>query len=355
MGRSLRATAPTRRDVDLALSGKLWPAHPKPLPDELLSSWIVRIAAANGVKLNTLTRQLFGPDLTPWNRDIDRNAPEWLLRVICARTGVPRDQAVGATLHGYQGRVFPKALLSGQLRWILPVKVWGPTRLGYGVQYCPLCLAEGQEPYFRRAWRIGFYTFCPIHHIMLHDACPACGAAVALHRRDIGKRIDESKALSHCHVCQYDYRLGPFLLPPCSDADSCKHHSDLLFSLQWSDAGQRVLDIGYIAVLHQLCKVITSRSNGKALLRYVAKMIGAEVRSVQLGRRAFEARRIDERHYVVTLALWILMSPEERLRKAWEEKAVKYSPLLHDLHSPPIWYTKLVCGLARRENSLQDR
>lgn len=332
----------------MALSGKLWPAHPKPLPDELLSSWIVRIVTANGVKLNTLTRQLFGPDLTPWNRDIDRNAPEWLLRVICARTGVPRERAVRATLHGYQGRVFPKSLLSGQLRWILPVKVWGSTRLGYGVQYCPLCLAEGQEPYFRRAWRVGFYTFCPIHHIMLQDACPACGAAVALHRRDIGKNIDESRALSHCHVCQYDYRAGPFLFPLCSDADGFNHHSDLLYSLCRSNANQQVYDIRYLAVLHQLCKVIMSRSNGEALLRYVTKMIGFEVSGVQLGGGAFETRRINERHHVVMLALWILMSPEERLRKAWEEKAVRYSLLVRDFREQPHWFFTVIRNIGSR-------
>lgn len=329
----------------MALSGKLWPAHPKPLPDELLSSWIVRIAAANGVKLNTLTRQLFGRDLTPWNRDIDRQAPEWLLKVICAQTGTPQERAYGTTLLGYQGRLFPKRFLSGQLRWILPVKGLGTTRLGYGVQYCPKCLAEGQEPYFRRAWRVGFYTFCPEHLVMLHDACPECGAAVALHRRDVGKSVDESKALSHCHACQYDYRMGPFSLPLCCDIGCFDHHRDLLRELHRNDASQRVFDIGYVSVLHQLCKVIMSRSNGGALLRYLTGMMGIEALDTQRGRVTFEARRVAERHQVVALALWILMMPEERLRKAWEEKAVRYSHLVKDFCVPPRWYSNVTKGL----------
>lgn len=325
----------------MALSGKLWPAHPKPLPDELLSSWIVRIAAANGVKLNTLTRQLFGPDLTPWNRDIDRNAPQWLLKAICTRIGVSRELAESTTLSDYQGRVFPKALLSGQLRWILPVKVWGPTRLGYGVQYCPLCLSEGQEPYFRRAWRVGYYTFCPDHLTMLHDACPECGAPVALHRRDIGKGIDESKTLSHCHVCQYDYRTGPFSLPLCGDTGCFDYHRDLLLELHRSDASQLAFGIGYVSVLHQLCKVIMSCSNGGALLRYLARMMGIEALDIQRGRVAFEARRVAERHHVVMLALWVLMFPEERLRRAWEVKAVRYNHLVKDFHDQPHWYNEM--------------
>ena len=69
------------------LSGKMWPAHPKPLPDELLSSWIVRVAEANAIKLQTLSWMLFGNGVSPWNRDIDRNAPRWLIDVLCEHTG----------------------------------------------------------------------------------------------------------------------------------------------------------------------------------------------------------------------------------------------------------------------------
>lgn len=36
------------------LSGEIWPAHPHPLPDEILSSWTLRVAAANGVRLQPL-------------------------------------------------------------------------------------------------------------------------------------------------------------------------------------------------------------------------------------------------------------------------------------------------------------
>lgn len=44
--------------------GELWPAHPRPLKDELLSSWIVRVIQANGIKLQTLSRMLFGENLS---------------------------------------------------------------------------------------------------------------------------------------------------------------------------------------------------------------------------------------------------------------------------------------------------
>lgn len=70
------------------LSGKRWPAHPQPLPDELLTSWIVRVAEANGVKLQVLSWMLFGNTKSPWNRDVDRSAPHWLIEAMASHTGV---------------------------------------------------------------------------------------------------------------------------------------------------------------------------------------------------------------------------------------------------------------------------
>jgi hypothetical protein len=220
------------------------------------------------------------------------------------------------------------------------------------MQYCPKCLAEGQEPYFRRTWRVGYYTFCPEHLVMLHDACPECGAPVALHRRDIGKGIDESMALSNCHVCQYDYRAGPFSRPLCNDVGCFDHHCDLLRELHRSDASQLIFDIGYVSVLHQLCKVIMSRSNGGSLHRYLARMMGLEASDIQRGRVTLEARRVAERHQVVTSALWVLMLPEERLRKAWEEKVVRYNHLVKDFRALPHWYRNLTFKLKIRCNTV---
>lgn len=176
---------------------------------------------------------------------------------------------------------------------------------------------------------------------MLHDACPECGAPVALHRRDIGKSIDKSRALSNCHVCQYDYRVGPFSRPPCSDVGCFDNHRELLGELHRSGVNPLVFDLGYVSVLHQLCKVIMSRSNGGALLKYLARMMGIEALNIQRGRVTFEARRVAERHHVVMLALWVLMFPEERLRRAWEVKAVRYNHLVKDFHDQPHWYNEM--------------
>ena len=186
--------------------GVLWPAHPKPLPDELLSSWIVRVAAANGIKLQTLSWMLFGNGRSPWNRDIDRSAPGWLIKALSQYTGTNYWDVFHTTLTTYRTRLYPRRRTAGQLRWILPIRSYGMQRKAFGLQFCPECLAGDSQPYFRRLWRVALVTYCPEHHVELHDACPACGVPVIIFRGDFGRELRDARPMHVCHSCGYDFR-----------------------------------------------------------------------------------------------------------------------------------------------------
>lgn len=331
------------------LSGKLWPAHPKPLPDELLSSWIVRIAEANGVKLETMTHLLFGSYLLPWNRDIDRLAPKWLLKGICAHTGTSYWDAYRTTLAGYRTRLYPRRQDTGQLRWILPVKINSTKRYGYGMQYCPKCLATDKKPFFRRKWRVALHTFCPEHRIMLHDCCPACGAAVTFYRRDFGRGVDEAGAICLCYQCKFDLRAAQQEPVAIYDDGAFQLYVDMLQALDGTarDAGR--FDLKFHAVAHQLCKVMLSVQNRDQLRQYIAKILGVEIAPVLHGKMPFEQRRVFDRHQVVSFALWLLADPEERIRAAWQAKAVRFNLLLKDFRDAPKWFADLAGQLNRMQ------
>lgn len=331
------------------LSGKLWPVHPKPLPDELLSSWIVRVAEANGVKLETMTHLLFGLYLLPWNRDIDRLAPKWLLNGICSHTGTPYWDAYRTTLAGYRTRLYPHRKDSGQLRWILSVRINSTKREGYGMQYCPACLATDKEPYFRRKWRVAFHTFCTEHRIMLHDCCPACGAAVTFYRRDFRRAIDEAGAICLCYQCQFDLRTAPQEPVTVYDDGAFELSVQMLQALErpMSDAGQ--FNLKFHAVLHQLCKVMASIQNHDQLRQYIAQRLGVEIVPVLHGESPLEQQRVFDRHLTVLFALWLLADPGMRIREAWQAKAVRFNLLLKDFSDAPKWFTDLAGRLNRMQ------
>lgn len=327
------------------LSGKLWPAHPKPLPDELLTSWIVRLARANGLKLQTFCDRVFGKEHQLWNRDIDRLAPSWLLTSLANHTGTPISAIRLMTLDIYRGRLYHQRSPTGQLRWILPAGIYHRTRRRFGIQFCSQCLADNQEPYFHTQWRVAVLTYCSMHRMLLHDRCPVCKAPIAFHRRELGHpSITDPGPLCLCHACNFDLRNAP--VEPYTPYETSIGHT-----LDWiaaHTAGQGTnIDIGYLDVLHQLCKVMVSRRKSAKLAAYVTTMIGSQVRPFALDRQAFEWRPISERHHIIQLATWLLAAPKTRLPAAWEAKAVHYNDLTRDFPSSPQWYRVVIDAFNR--------
>lgn len=326
------------------LSGKLWPAHPKPFPDEILSSWIVRVAEANAIKLQTLCWMLFGNARSPWNRDVDRSAPNWLLKAICEHTGTNYWDAYRTTLATYRNVLYPHRQTAGQLRWILPVRAHGMTREGYGQQFCPQCLAEDQKPYFRKVWRVALFTFCPLHQIMLYDACPSCGVPVVFHRRDFGVGLKQAGPICGCHACGFDFREAVSVTPDFPREEVHGLFSEMLGFLQMPRARGERFDLGFFAVLHQFCRIMGARQNAGRLRKFATDRLGIAMVEIELGRTTFEHRRGAERHNLLLCALWLMAAPAERVREAWEAKAVRYNLMLKDIDELPTWFRQLTAG-----------
>jgi hypothetical protein len=332
------------------LTGELWPAHPHPYRDELLSSWLVRVAHANGLKVQTFCAQEFGNEHQLWNRDIDRLAPAWLIESMSAKTGVSLKRAWETTLLGYEGTLYDKYHPAGQLRWILPLQIYHRKRRGYGLQFCSKCLAEGCEPYYRRSWRVAFYTFCPKHDVMLWDRCPNCGNAVVFHRLELGKPdLVEGPSLQYCWFCGFDLCSAPTV--------PVNRWNDRTF-LSWSRALRLVdrgaadsagFDYSKLAVLHQFCALMVSMRCAPKLMAYVQEKTNQLPIPLVKRHIAFEQRPLVERHHVLGLSWWLISRWPSRLRAAWRRKVVRYNVLGKDFDTAPEWYLTVVEQLIRRD------
>jgi hypothetical protein len=321
----------------------LWPIRYKPLPDELLSCWLVRLAHGHGLKVQTFCNLMFGNKRQVWNRDIDRLAPPWLIEELVRRTGTSPEIAWSTTLHAYEGILYSKFRSAGALQWILTLKMYHRTRQGFGLQFCPTCLAADTIPYFRKRWRIALNTVCTRHSTMLHDRCPVCGVGVAFHRLDM-TRADaiEVTPLSYCHSCGFDLRNAVTEKPIVYDQEASlllldlnrKFDQDLEASSEW--------DVGQFAVMHQLSRIMTARSKHVHLREFVLDQIGAQDIELTAGYLNFEMRTIKERHHLAQLTGWLFVDLEDRLTCAWRSRAVRYNVLLKDFPEPPSQYHQIV-------------
>jgi len=183
--------------------GPIWPLHPQPQPDELLSSWMIRLAHANRFKIHSFYSQFFGRERQVWTRDIDHFAPSWLLQGLSVRSGLPIDRLERLTLLHLESTVFEHFNEKGVTRWVMPLSVYHRTRRAYGQHYCPVCLYEDQMPYLRWHWRLALMAVCTTHGVLLEDRCLACHRPLAPHRFDTAKGCAAPACDLPIHQCAY--------------------------------------------------------------------------------------------------------------------------------------------------------
>ncbi|MDP3651667.1 MAG: TniQ family protein [Rhodoferax sp.] len=326
-------------------TASLWPIRYKPFPDELLSSWLVRLAHGHGLKVQTFCNLIFGNRNQVWNRDVDRFGPEWLVRELSVRTGTPMDVAYATTLRSYEGRLYAKFRASGTLPWLQTLKVYHRTREGFGLQYCGACLAEDATPHFRKAWRVSFNTICVKHDRMLHDRCPQCGCAIMFHRVEMGRgsAFDALSMTTACHACGFNLSESPSEPITSYDLQASAWHAKLCNSLgQSADQAIAQIDLDAMRVMHQLTAILLSRYKTVSLRDHACQQLGIEVPVLLSGRVSIETRPLAERHHLMQLVAWLWVDMEPRLHAAWRSRAVRYNHLCKDFEDPPIWYVRIV-------------
>ena len=324
------------------------PAHPKPYSDELFTSWLIRIAHANGLKIQTFCHLLF-PNYEIWNRDIDRHTPDWLINELADKTGCSTTQIYATTLGSLQGQLFEKNKLSGQLTWISSLKVNHRKRNNNAISYCPLCLATDYEPYFRKSWRVALYTFCPIHQIMMHDSCSKCGAYIAFHRQELGKPyLHHFTELNYCWHCQHDLSCSPNEKVVFSNDSIKRKWQQWLSQLAAPNYAFSQREREQLKILHHLVVIATSCRLTPNLYAYLCQQTHLTPLNLDRSQHLiWESRSLAERHSTIHACLWLLQSYPRNLFQAWQDKAVRYNHLLKDFRDCPDDFRQTVSLMNR--------
>jgi TniQ protein len=199
----------------------LWPIRPWPMPDELLSSWLNRVAVANGmaprpfylslaravgwksviVRSYTLATDLkIESKETSW---VDLRCANRLADYLAQRTGMPRRLIQGLALE--RPRDVPEDVMvgAGTLQWDLieavPDILASDNEDSAYMRFCPYCLMEWDDSWYRKLWRTSLATVCIRHASRLLFKC-ACGRNVRPH---LSKAV---RSQVFCYSCGHDLR-----------------------------------------------------------------------------------------------------------------------------------------------------
>lgn len=191
-----------------------------PQPNELLSSWVSRIALNQGLsplkfwRLITPNESLKKPapnSLYDGYYDMDQYPLATVLDTLSELTFTSREQVEATTLVEYQ------SLFTSRKVWgIVPKYQWF-FRFGKppgGGQYqsfshrpafCSRCLLKDSRPYWRKTWRFSFSVACLDCKVLLNDVCRRCGSGVDYRQLNNAKKLVKQHHIEHLQVstCQH--------------------------------------------------------------------------------------------------------------------------------------------------------
>lgn len=331
---------------------QLWLFRPKPLEDELLSSWLVRCAYANARKLHAFCSSTWGTRHHFWERDLDRSADVRLLTVLADSTNTPRRRTYLTSLAAYEGVLFESFTLNGELPFVLPIGKRGRNRLGYGMQFCPVCLASDEKPYYRRIWRVSCLVVCPTHRCFLHDCCPQCDSPITFHQGDYRERVLSFRSsITICSNCGLDRRIVQAL--PCSD-DARGNRLMVLQSIindailtEWAQlpgcSEQRIMSLPYFQGLHDLLRALCSRSRTGQLRDGCA--VGIDEQDYRASSSlvgVFDRLRFNERVLVLEMAAWLFECWPERFVSIARKGSLASSYFINYKSPTAYWFYSVV-------------
>lgn len=136
-----------------------------PQSEELLSSWLTRLAFAHGYSLATFISLFLRRDGSALSRtDIDFKEELLLFEKLAQKSGLAYEELFRMSLRSQEGYLFESDHGPNPPNHIRKLK---DRRTHYGLMFCPQCLLEDQHPYWRKQWRYRFCNACPKHRIFL--------------------------------------------------------------------------------------------------------------------------------------------------------------------------------------------
>lgn len=282
--------------VDEALKRRRLPLTRSLIDGESFSSWFIRLADAHCMSVQQLGFWLMGRGRQVFGEDMDRGAWACMLEAVSAAAGQPLARLVAGTLRSHEGLLWGELPRQGPARWVLPIVKRSTQRDGFGVQYCPQCLATDQVPHLRLAWRLAFSVACIEHGCRLLDRCDRCYAPVAPHRWRTGAlRELGSSGIVRCQECGADRRRSRLAEAGLNAIQAQARMVEVLQSGCAVVDGQTVHALSFFAGAAMLWSLLDDPRDAHAVWGELDLDVPAFVEGTQGRYGSFERRSVDER------------------------------------------------------------
>lgn len=309
---------------------------PPPQPDELLSSWLTRLAFAHGYSLTTFISLFLRHDGSALSRrDLDFKEEPQLLEKLAQKSGLAYDELFQMSLRSEEGYLFESDHGLYPPNQIRKLK---DRRTHDGLMFCPICLSEDTHPYWRKQWRYRFYNACTRHRVFLTDRCGKCYERVRFHKM---KPLD---ALVYCSKCGRDLRKTVARKVPST-------HFGGIDAIEWLEEGLRhgyftigPMRIRSLFVFHVYTILSWLLDRGEGLQLHGFPMLEDYKRLCRKERhyRSPKARSIDKDFYLTAMVYHLFQDYHENLKCFAVNNQLTHRNFTHGFNHAPCWYKTMI-------------
>lgn len=308
-------------------SQALWPFRPRPAPDELLSSFLFRLAQGHGVRPIVFLNSILGSRKNLMAQDLDNFAPANLVARLSRGCGLSEAEIEACTIGGPVAAMNLNHNKRGRNAWTLPMTVDNNSRHRPGLQFCPICLVDDRPIYVRR-WRLAFVTTCSRHGILLRDRCPHCAAPVHLH---------EMESLADCYRCGQDIRRTT--QPAAPAILQWQRRAEAAIDAGWARlGGEFVHSAVWFAVARQIAALLVNGKRAPDFRSEAARLFGGDPGEFPkpTRRQPFEYLEVGDRHRLLGMVAALMEGwPHRFVQAAWDA-GIRRSHAIKDMAHVPF-------------------
>ncbi len=324
--------------------------HPQPEEDEILSSWLLRICKAHDTDPGTFVH-LHLPEWghALWRRDFDIHVKPALIERLSHKSGFSTDTLYSLTLRSYEGCLFEQVRGFSTVNFIQPLCTHILINTNRAIRYCPLCMKEDGNPYFRKRWRVSFVTACTKHGCFLVDSCQQCGLPLT------PKRWHPENGYLYCHSCGFDL-ISAVPEQIKQDSYGLKAIEDLqkIMATGWVlIEGRPVYSFLFFSVVRHLAKLTYFMGKNSRLLLHESMADEIEFYQGKPTYHLIEEIPLKSQYLIFSGIMNLMENYPIGMEKFCRLNGLGKTGLTVDLSPIPFWYTDLVSRFDKKRTGLK--
>lgn len=303
---------------------------PKPFKDELLSSWLARLAYAHNTHPQTFINLYFGiAHRGEFKNNIDTTLSIKVLTQIQQKCK-NKINVFKLTLKTYAGHLQENdiSIMSN--------------RLLSSVKFCPKCFKEDKIPYFRKKWNLAFSTACIKHNCFLYDGCPKCKTKI-----EVLKMYQDKLSDVYCHSCGYNLKESNIRYISAKHADGVKAIKKLyrlLDSGYISFKGTTIYSFCFFDTIQQLTKLIIIKHKVEFIKNHpLFKLLkNALSKKSNSAKSTYMQLSIEENFALFGMTIYLFKNYPNNFQKYITKNNLSHWDMVKEIKYLSFWYETLV-------------